>query len=488
MSLNIFNALTGRKEPFEPVESGKVGMYVCGVTVYDMCHIGHARSLVVFDVIYRYLLDLGYQVTYVRNFTDVDDKIINRANQLGEDWKELAERFIREFYVDVDALGLLRPTVEPRATDHIPQIQSLVERLIEREHAYEADGDVMFSVESFDGYGRLSGKKVDELISGTRVEVDQKKRNPLDFALWKAAKPGEPSWPSPWGPGRPGWHIECSAMSMDYLGQEFDIHGGGADLAFPHHENEIAQSQGATGKPFARRWIHNGFVNIRSEKMSKSLGNVLNIRTVLQDFHHEALRLFLLSKHYRSPLDYNDESIREAAVGLERLYSAMAGLDKLVGLQGRARELPEPLTNIRERFREAMDDDFNTPRALAVLFDAARAINTIATARRPPRDKAPLPELLGAARKDITDMSRNILGILTEDPRVFLDDMRMKRALARGLDAAEIEARIVARAEARSKKDFAAADRIREELAEKGVVLEDNPEGTTWTVKDLQVD
>ncbi|MEW6533074.1 MAG: cysteine--tRNA ligase [Thermodesulfobacteriota bacterium] len=488
MSLSVFNTLTGRKEPFEPVEPGKVGMYVCGVTVYDMCHIGHARSLVVFDIIFRYLLSLGYQVTYVRNFTDVDDKIINRANQLGENWKELAERFIKEFYIDVDALGLLRPTVEPRATEHIAQILSLVERLIESQHAYEADGDVMFSVESFDGYGRLSGKKVDELISGARVEVDQKKRNPLDFALWKAAKPGEPSWTSPWGPGRPGWHIECSAMSMDYLGQEFDIHGGGADLAFPHHENEIAQSQGATGKPFAKYWIHNGFVNIRSEKMSKSLGNVLNIRTVLQDFHHEALRLFLLSKHYRSPLDYNDDSIREATVGLERLYSAMAALEKLLGLQGQARELPEPLTGIRERFSEAMDDDFNTPRALAVLFDGARAINTIATAKRPPRDKVPLPELLSAARDEITDVSRNILGILIEEPQAFLDDMRKRRALARGIQAEEIEARIAARAEARSKKDFATADKIREELAEKGVVLEDNPEGTTWTVKDPQVD
>ncbi len=377
--------MTRQKEEFVPVTPGEVKMYVCGVTVYDMCHIGHARSIVLFDVIYRYLKYKNFAVTYVRNFTDVDDKIINRARERGEDWKTLAERYIREFYTDMDALGCLRPTHEPRATDHIRHIQELIRRLIENGYAYEADGDVMFSVERFHGYGKLSGKKIEDLVAGARVEVDEKKRSPLDFALWKAAKPGEPFWESPWGPGRPGWHIECSAMSMHLLGEHFDIHGGGADLTFPHHENEIAQSESVAGAPFAKYWIHNGFVNIRQEKMSKSLGNVLNIRDILQEIHPEVLRLFLLSSHYRSPLDYNDTSVKEAATGLHRLYSSLASLDALGG-DGAADSLPPALDDIRAKFCEAMDDDFNTPRCLALLFDAARAINRIAAdAQRDPR-------------------------------------------------------------------------------------------------------
>ncbi|MBI5251675.1 MAG: cysteine--tRNA ligase, partial [Desulfomonile tiedjei] len=368
MGLKIYNTLTRKKESFETVVPRRVGMYVCGVTVYDYCHIGHARSAVLFDIIYRYLRYRGYEVTYVRNFTDVDDKIINRANELQINWKELAEKFIREFYVDMDALGVLRPTHEPKATEFIGQIQQLIARLIEGGYAYQAEGDVMFSVYSFGPYGKLSGKRTDELMSGARVEVDEKKRNPLDFALWKAAKPGEPSWDSPWGPGRPGWHIECSAMSMFHLGEQFDIHGGGADLAFPHHENEIAQSEAATGKPFAKYWVHNGFVNIRSEKMSKSLGNVLNIRDILKIVHPEVLRLFLLTSHYRSPLDYSESFIREEAAALERLYAAMTGLDELMNAGGSLAELPEELSGITEKFAEAMDDDFNTPKGLAVLF------------------------------------------------------------------------------------------------------------------------
>ncbi len=484
MGLKIYDTLTRRKQEFEPVQPGKVRMYVCGVTVYDMCHIGHARSIVLFDVIYRYLMSTGYEVTYVRNFTDVDDKIINRANELNEDWKSLAERFIKEFYVDMDGLGVLRPTHEPRATDHIAQIQSLVERLIAEGNAYEVDGDVMFAVESFRGYGKLSGKRIEDLISGARVEIDEKKRNPLDFALWKGAKPGEPYWPSPWGPGRPGWHIECSAMSMEYLGERFDIHGGGADLTFPHHENEIAQSEAATGSQFAKYWIHNGFVNIRSEKMSKSLGNVLNIRDILKRVHPEALRLFLLSSHYRSPLDYNETSIREASAGLERLYTAMATLKELIRLGGTGDDLPEELVGITERFSEAMDDDFNTPRSLAVLFDAARAINRIASPAGGSREAIPVPSKLAEINDELLGLSRNVLGLLNEDAEEFFTSKRRSGAADLEISEDEILELIEQRAEARRQKRFADADQIRDDLSARGIVLEDGPKGTVWKVKE----
>lgn len=483
MALRIYNTLTREKQEFQPVRAGKVGMYVCGVTVYDMCHIGHARSVVLFDVIYRYLLQRGFDVTYVRNFTDVDDKIINRANDVGENWKSLAERFIKEFYVDMDALGVRRPTFEPKATEHIQQIQTLISDLIAKGFAYEVDGDVMYAVTSFHDYGKLSGKKTDELISGARVDVDEKKRNPLDFALWKGAKPGEPFWESPWGPGRPGWHIECSAMSMQYLGKEFDIHGGGADLAFPHHENEIAQSEASTGKPFARYWIHNGFVNIRSEKMSKSLGNVLNIREILQRVHPEALRLFLLSSHYRSPLDYNETSIREASVGLERLYAALAALDDLIEAKGKASDLPEELKDIKGRFTEAMDDDFNTPRSLAILFDAARAINRMAMPGASKKTVA-TPELLQGVKTDLSGIAKDVLGLLKDDPHAFLDVVRKARIKELGITEDEVQVMIDARAQARKDKDFKLADKIRDDLHDKGILLEDGPKGTTWRVKE----
>jgi len=484
MGLKIYNTLTRKKEEFVPLDANAVKMYVCGVTVYDMCHIGHARSIVMFDVIYRYLKRCGYDVAYVRNFTDVDDKIIRRANEVGENWKSLAERFIREFYIDMDALGVLRPSREPKATEHIAEIQDLIARLIETGHAYQAGGDVMFSVDSFKGYGKLSGKKIDELISGARVEVDEKKENPLDFALWKAAKPGEPAWDSPWGPGRPGWHIECSAMSMRYLGTTFDIHGGGADLTFPHHENEIAQAEAATNAPFVKYWIHNGFVNIRSEKMSKSLGNVLNIRDILQKVHPEALRLFLLTSHYRSPLDYNETSIREATVGLERLYAAMAALDGLIELRGKRSDQPEELNNISERFAEAMDDDFNTPRALAILFEAARAINRVAEGGKATVKQVPSAELLVRARDEMKQAATDLLGILTEDPAAFMTKVRLRRLEELGLTEYEVVAKIAERTFARKNKEYARADEIRTSLAEQGVLLEDGPHGTTWKVKE----
>jgi cysteinyl-tRNA synthetase len=484
MGLRIYNTLTRKKEDFEPIEPGKVKMYVCGVTVYDMCHIGHARSIVLFDVIYRYLMNQGYEVTYVRNFTDVDDKIINRANELGENWKSLAERFIQEFYRDMDALGVKRPTVEPKATEHIAQIQALIGNLISAGHAYEADGDVMFSVESFKGYGKLSGKRIEELQAGARIEVDEKKKNPLDFALWKSAKPGEPHWDSPWGQGRPGWHIECSAMSMHYLGTGFDIHGGGADLTFPHHENEIAQSEAGSGTQFVKYWIHNGFVNIRAEKMSKSLGNVLNIRDILRKIHPEALRLFLLSSHYRSPLDYNENSIREASTGLERLYGAMAALHTLMEEEGTSERLPDELVGIEERFTSAMDDDFNTPRGLAILFEAARAINRISSATGPRRTDIPSRELLSNVDREIRSTAANILGLLTEDPVDFVDKRRTAGVTELGMTGEEVEAMIAERARARQEKNYKRADEIRSQLEAKGILLEDSPQGTTWKVKN----
>ena len=479
MGLRIYNTLTRKKEVFEPVQPGKAAMYVCGVTVYDMSHIGHGRSVVLFDVIFRYL-KTRYDVTYVRNFTDVDDKIINRANQLGENWKSLAERYVQEFHADMDALGVLRPTYEPKATEHISEILDLIQKLVDKGYAYVMEGDVMFSVSSFKPYGKLSGKRLEDLMSGARVEVDERKRDPLDFALWKTAKPGEPHWGSPWGPGRPGWHIECSAMSMAYLGEQFDIHGGGADLTFPHHENEIAQSEAATGKRFAKYWIHNGFVNIRAEKMSKSLGNVLNIRDILKEIHPETLRLFLLSSHYRSPLDYNETSMREAASGLERLYAAMAALDDLMKTGGKGAEMPSELTNIKDRFVEAMDDDFNTPRCLAILFEAARAINRMASAT----DSVPSPETLAAVKNDLMGMAREILGLLNEEPGSFMEKVRKKGAEALAISEQEILGLIAERADARKNRNFGRADEIRNELTAAGIVLEDGPEGTTWRVKD----
>jgi cysteinyl-tRNA synthetase len=484
MGLRIYNTLTRKKDVFEPLNPGRVGMYVCGVTVYDLCHIGHARSVVLFDVIYRFLMKCGFAVTYVRNFTDVDDKIINRANQVGDYWKDLAERFIVEFYTDMDALGVLRPTHEPKATEHIGEIQALITNLIHKGFAYEVDGDVMYSVESFSGYGKLSGKKIEDLVSGARVEIDQKKRNPLDFALWKAAKPGEPYWDSPWGPGRPGWHIECSAMSVKYLGERFDIHGGGADLTFPHHENEIAQSEAAAGGAFATYWIHNGFVNIRSEKMSKSLGNVLNIRDILKTCHPETLRLFLLSSHYRSPLDYSDESLKEASSALERLYSAILVLDRLIDAKGLSSDRPEEIMNLSSRFVEAMEDDFNTPRCLAILFEAARCINRINTEYGANVEKIPSSETLLNCRTDIINLSRDVLGILKEEPVAFVERARHAGTTELGITVSEIDGLISERGQARKNRDFKRADEIRDKLAGFGILIEDGPKGATWRVKD----
>ena len=456
--LTIHNSLTRSKQPFEPIEPGKVRMYVCGMTVYDYCHLGHARALVVFDIVTRYLRWAGYDVTYVRNITDIDDKIIARANERGEDFRDLTARFIGAMHDDCVALGVLPPDHEPRATDSVPGMVAMIETLIANGHAYAADnGDVYYDVSHFDGYGKLSDKKVEDLRAGARVEIAEAKDDPLDFALWKAVKPGEPSWDSPWGPGRPGWHIECSVMSIAALGNHFDIHGGGRDLQFPHHENEIAQSEGATGEPFANYWIHNGFVRIADEKMSKSLGNFLTIREILERYRAEEVRYFIVNSHYRSPLNYSEEALGQSRGALERLYTALRDLP------------PDDTVDVayRDRFSAAMDDDFNTAEAVAVLFELAREINRA-------RDDDPARAArLGGTLRGLGD----VLGLLQMDPVAFL---QAGAGSGDGLDDAAIEALIAERNAARKNRDFATADRVRDQLNEAGIELEDGAGGTTW--------
>ncbi len=487
VALTIFNTMTRKKEPFEPLRPGKVGIYVCGITAYDRCHIGHARSAVVFDVVVRYLRQKGLDVTFVRNFTDIDDKIINRAQEEGIDPGELAEREIDHFYQDMDSLLVLRADIEPRATRHIPEIIALISTLIEKGFAYEAAGDVYFAVRRFPSYGALSKRNLEELRSGARIKPGEKKRDPLDFALWKAAKPGEPKWDSPWGPGRPGWHIECSAMSMKYLGTTIDIHGGGLDLAFPHHENERAQSEAATGKTFVRFWMHNGFVTIKGEKMSKSLGNFITIKDILTHFHPEALRLFLLSKHYRSPLDYSPEALKESTAALDRCYKALFEAQTVVNLPiKKKRPLPPEvekdlsmISALDKQVEEAMDDDFNTALALGNIFEAVRGLNRIlqhASKRPSALYKQGIEEACSQIKK-----ATSILGILTEEPQDYID-MRNKQALAAsGLTKEELDRLIEKRNQARKKKDWQLADNIREELFEKGITLKDTPQGTIWS-------
>jgi len=457
--LKIHNDLTRSKEAFTPLEPGKVRMYVCGMTVYDLCHLGHARVMVVFDVVYRYLKARGYDVTYIRNITDIDDKIIARANERGEPFSELTTRFIAAMHEDADALGVLRPDAEPKATDHIDAILAMIGRLIANGHAYVAGGDVYYDVRSFPEYGKLSGKSIEDLQSGARVNPGEHKRDPLDFALWKAAKPGEPAWDSPWGAGRPGWHIECSAMSTEALGDTFDIHGGGADLTFPHHENEIAQSEGATGHPFVKYWMHNGFVRINEEKMSKSLGNFFTVREILARYRPEEVRYFVLTSHYRSPLNYDDEHLDNARGALTRFYTALRGLPAAQ---------PAGAEVFTERFDAAMDDDFNTPEALAVMFDLTREINRV---RKQDEDQA---AALGA------ELCRlgGILGILQDDPEAYLRGG--EAAQVDGLTDDAIHQLIQRRTDARKGRDFAEADRIRDELKAAGVILEDGPQGTSW--------
>jgi cysteinyl-tRNA synthetase len=460
--IRIHNSLTREKQELRPIETGALRMYVCGLTVYDYVHIGHARMLLVFDVVARYLRHRGYRLTYVRNITDIDDKIIRRAAENGEPVEALAQRFIDAMNEDGERLGLLRPDHEPRATHYLPQIIAMIEQLLAKDYAYVAvNGDVMYAVARFAGYGQLSGKRLADLRAGARVEVDEAKHDPLDFVLWKHAKTGEPSWPSPWGPGRPGWHIECSAMSSALLGTHFDLHGGGLDLKFPHHENEIAQSRAASGDQFVNVWMHNGFVNVDEEKMSKSLGNFFTVREVLPRLRHpEVLRYFVLSSHYRGPINYSIDQLEQADAALGRLYTALRDLPLLA---------PSP-SEYGERFQEAMDDDFNTPEALAVLQSLAHEVNTAKAAGVHQRAAAlgaelgALGQVLGLFAMPAAQWFR--LGAVATDAAI---------------DDAEIEARIAARAAARRARDWAESDRIREELAAAGVVLEDKPGGeTTW--------
>jgi len=456
--LSIYNDLSNAKEQFEPLQPGKVSMYVCGMTVYDLCHLGHARVMVVFDVVYRYLKSLGYDVNYVRNITDIDDKIINRANERGEPFTELTRRFIDAMHEDSAALGVLPPDSEPRATDHLPDIIDMIGKLIDRGHAYVAEnGDVYYDVRSFPEYGKLSGKSIDDLESGARVEPGDVKRDPLDFALWKAAKPGEPAWNSPWGDGRPGWHIECSAMSTQALGDTFDIHGGGADLTFPHHENEIAQSEGATGHPFVRYWMHNGFVRINDEKMSKSLNNFFTVREILARYQAEEVRYFILTSQYRSPLNYDDEHLDNARGALTRFYTALRGLPTAEPAGGEEFE---------SAFNQAMQDDFNTPEALAAMFELVRAIN-----RTRETDMQAAAGLAASLRA-----MGEVLGILQQDPEAYLRG----GADSDGLSDADIDELIAQRQQAKKDRNWAEADRIRDELQAAGIVLEDSPAGTSW--------
>ncbi len=455
MTLRIYNTLSRELETFRPLEPGHVRMYVCGMTIYDLCHVGHARMMMAFDVVYRWLRASGYRVTYVRNITDIDDKIIKRALERSMPIRALTDEMIAAMHADIGALGIERPTHEPRATEYVPQMQAMISALEGKGLAYRAsNGDVNFAVRKFPGYGKLSGKSLDELRAGERVAVADGKEDPLDFVLWKAAKESEPDdakWPAPFGPGRPGWHIECSAMSCALLGEQFDIHGGGMDLQFPHHENEIAQSEGATGKPFVNVWMHNGFLNVDNEKMSKSLGNFFTIRDVLKSYDGETLRFFMLRTHYRSPFNFSDANLDDARNALRRLYTALDGIDVPEAVQVDW-NLPQAAT-----FRAAMDDDFNTPGAVAVLFELAHELN-----RTRSTETAALLKGLGA-----------VLGILQQSPRAYLQ-------AGTGVDESTIQAMITARAEAKKARNFAEADRIRKELAAQGIELQDSPQGTTW--------
>ncbi len=460
--LKIHNTLSNTKEVFKPMEPGKVRMYVCGLTTYDYCHIGHARMLVAFDVIVRYLRASGYQVTYVRNITDIDDKIIRRANENGEAFDALTARFIAATHEDERALGVLAPDIEPRATAHIDEIIAMVQALIAKDYAYAADnGDVYYAVSRFPGYARLSRKNPEELLAGARVEVGEAKHDPRDFVLWKTSKPGEPGWDSPWGRGRPGWHIECSAMSTTCLGHSFDIHGGGSDLIFPHHDNEIAQSEAATGHHYVNYWMHNGPVRVDNEKMSKSLGNFFTVREVLKQYPAEVIRYFLVASHYRSFINYSEENLQIAQAALERFYHALKGLDLEAASVA-------PDTEFEARFRAAMDDDFNTAEAVGVLFELARECNRL-------RQEAPTQARAHAA---LLKHLGGILGILQSSPETFL------RAGDASVDAARVDALIAQRNQARADRDWALADRIRDELKSMHVVLEDSRDGaTTWRVE-----
>lgn len=484
MTISIYNTLAGAKVPLETIEPGLVKLYVCGITAYDYCHIGHARSALVFDMIVRYLKYRGYQVKFVRNFTDIDDKIIARAVEQNTTCEELSERFIEKFREDMARLKVDNPDIEPKATEHVTEIIEMIQDLIEKGLAYPADGDVYYRVTRLKDYGKLSGRQIDDMQAGARITVSEIKEHPMDFALWKSSKPGEPTWDSPWGPGRPGWHIECSAMSRKYLGDTFDIHGGGKDLIFPHHENEIAQSEGATGCSFARNWIHHGFVTIKDEKMSKSLHNFLTIREVLAEHHPEVLRFFVFSTHYRTPLDYSDQALKDSAAGLERLYSCMAAIEELSGSADMPPTIPQmdsdKILGLKDRFIEAMDNDFNTAQGLGLIFETIKDLNRVRQ-QLPPNPGTVDISFLQDSAKQVTELCR-IMGLLTESPSAYLQNQQQGAVSDLKISPAEINEFIAQRKQARLDKNWARADEIRDLLLEKGIELKDSAEGTTWQV------
>jgi cysteinyl-tRNA synthetase len=481
MPISIYNTLTQKKELFQTIEPEKVRMYVCGPTVYDSCHIGHARSVVVFDVISRYLKTRGYEVVYVRNFTDIDDKIIRRAAELGMEPKALADKYIDEFYRDMDALHVERASFEPRVTEHIDDVIHLVKKLMGKRVAYAVDGDVFFAVEAFDGYGKLSNRHLEDMDPGARIEIDPRKRNPFDFLLWKSAKPGEPSWDSPWGKGRPGWHIECSAMSVRYLGETFDIHGGGRDLIFPHHENEIAQSEAGHDREFVRYWIHNGFVNIDKEKMSKSLGNFRMIKDVIQQYHPDVIRHFLLSKQYRKPIDFNQASMEASRTALDRIYALLLRIDETIA----GAEIPAAVLedmSFWKMFCQAMDDDFNTTGGIAAIFNAVRHANRIMDENEMGATSRNGVISLSTIKREILRMGA-VLGICSDAPDAYFNVQRESVLAQETIDAKFIEALIAEREAARQEKNWKRADQIREQLASMNIVLKDRPDGTDWKIK-----
>jgi cysteinyl-tRNA synthetase len=493
MTQKIFNTATRKKEVLRPVKEGAVGIYVCGITAYDVCHVGHARSAVVFDVVFRYLRARGYQVTYIKNFTDIDDKIIDRAKKEGVSIAEISERYIKLYNEDMAALGVATPTVTPKATEHIEDMIALISILMEKGYAYCVDGDVYFAVNDYNQYARFSGRNLEEMVAGARVDVNDKKKNPLDFALWKKSKEGEPFWESPWGKGRPGWHIECSAMSRRYLGETFDIHGGGEDLIFPHHENEIAQSRAATGKPLANYWMHNGFVKINSEKMSKSVGNIFPVREILKNCHPEVLRLFMLQSHYRSPVDYSENSLAEARSGLVRCYTTLQLLKEVPGnlvanttlITGKSSVKEEnyisKFKHLADKFNAALDDDFNTAQALGYVFDAVRLTNNFVADEKnmPASNKS---KILATAKK-VFDHFGTVLGIFQDDVEHFFQSDKEMESRKRGLNIREIENLIKERQTARQAKDWTKADAIRQELAGLHVVLKDTANTTSWIIE-----
>lgn len=490
MALKVYNSLSRQKEEFKTVVDGKVKMYVCGITAYDSCHLGHARAAVAFDIVYRYLRFIGLDVTYVRNFTDIDDKIIARSNERKIPWKKLTEQYITEYHEDMKNLNVLTPTMEPKATEHVSAMIVLIEKLMAAGKAYESNGSVYFSVREFKNYGKLSQKKIEDLESGARIEIDETKKDPLDFALWKKAKPGEPFWASPWGEGRPGWHIECSVMSTQYLGQPFDIHGGGRDLIFPHHENEVAQSEGADGHHFCNYFLHNGFVNIDAEKMSKSLGNFFTIKDVVAKHDPEVVRYFLISSHYGSPIDYTENNINEAAAQLNRYYQFEERLEEIPvetdtklpsKLSELETELQRGLENFQKNFQDAMDDDFNTPRALGVLFETIRSFNRFLDSGR--MYKTPFAKWALKEWQRCREVLQVVFGILQMTPAVYFKRIKMIKIREKKIDVAWVEAKIMERLESRKSKDFPRSDTLRNELSQQGIILKDRPDGSTdWEI------